>query len=779
MANNVRITASINDQVSGPIDRIKDKFTTLGKSEGFKSVLQGVGIGSGISAYNALGSAVDKVTGFIFDSADAYREDARSQAQLRAALEANVAGWNGNADAIEKVISSRMRLGFGDEEQRDSLGRLVGITHDATKALELEGEAMDLARLRGIDLASASDIVGKVYGGNIGILSRYGIVVQKGATATQALAQIQKMAAGQAEAYANTDLGKLEAAQIKVGEAQERLGEAMAKFETVILPPLADAISGLVDLVTAVGANMDKLTPVIVAVGAVLTTKLVVGLANTAAGFIASGAAALGFGTAAATAATEAEAAGAASVAAANASKAAWSSALGPVALFSAGVAEAAKEATDFAGQRHEFASDHDLSNAQALAVQLSKMTEQQRRYALAHGAANEFIREGTTYTEALSQATAKLTGVNQQASRDTDKLGASLSDMASASDEAKAKAELSAAGIRNLSTSFEQTGAAASEAGREVQARMAMAKKGVDSFAASSPGLLEIAKAMRAPIDAARAMRSGVDGEFTQLLDDFDHFKSNTGRIAELAGQLLNKKFVKAVHDGRPDVKQEAEAYQLDALGELQKLVAAGGKVGKDGMRALEAAMKSENPEIAAIATLIYNTANKHLPGKPLGTKHGKDTGQGVADGINSKTGDTGPIARAIKHIPELVNKFLPSEIDTTIKVNVQASGHMRALASGGRIAPGETVLVGEAGPELAKGIPGGGAIITPLGAGRSPARSFGGLSPAMATAGAGLTFVYAPGFSTASAAEAQRFVEQAGPALLRYLKSRGFGTR
>ncbi|HEY3435852.1 MAG TPA: hypothetical protein VGK41_09395, partial [Solirubrobacterales bacterium] len=103
-----------------------------------------------------------------------------------------------------------------------------------------------LARLRNIDLQAASDILGKVYGGNIGILSRYGIQIRKGATATEALAEITKLAAGQAEAFAETNEGKLLASQIKVGEALEKLGGRILPFVAAGTEAAADAVETLV-----------------------------------------------------------------------------------------------------------------------------------------------------------------------------------------------------------------------------------------------------------------------------------------------------------------------------------------------------------------------------------------------------------------------------------------------------------------------------------------------------------------------------------------------------
>lgn len=239
MANEVRIRATVNDQVSGPLNKMRDRFDNLGKSGGFKSLVQGVGMGAGIAAFGLLNDAAGKAVEVLGDSVQAALEDERSVSKLSAALKANVVDWDGNTKAIEKAIDSRVRLGYSDDEQRDSLARLVAITKDSTKALSLQRTAMDLARLRGIDLATAGDIIGKVYGGNVSILRRYGIQIDKNASSTEALTAVEKLAQGQAEAYAATTEGKLLAAQLKFNEAMERLGYTL-------LPVVAEGADVLV-----------------------------------------------------------------------------------------------------------------------------------------------------------------------------------------------------------------------------------------------------------------------------------------------------------------------------------------------------------------------------------------------------------------------------------------------------------------------------------------------------------------------------------------------------
>jgi uncharacterized protein YigA (DUF484 family) len=194
---------------------------------------QGIAQGLGIGAFNTLGAAIQQVTSYLGDSVRAYREDEASQAKLRTSLQANVPAWNGNADAIERVLADRIKLGFSDDEQRDSLARLVAITHDVTKALDIQRTAMDLARLKNVSLADATELLGKVAGGNVGILKRYGISIGKNVSATEALAAVQKLTAGQAEAFAQTSEGKVVVAQTRAAEASEKFGKVLDKLATI------------------------------------------------------------------------------------------------------------------------------------------------------------------------------------------------------------------------------------------------------------------------------------------------------------------------------------------------------------------------------------------------------------------------------------------------------------------------------------------------------------------------------------------------------------------
>lgn len=247
-------SGNISKAIAG-IDKMAQRGGILG------SVFQGVGlsIGQAINPVALVGRAIDTVTDVMGDAVSAALKEEESVKLLTQAIEANDEAWDGNIAAIEDVLKARMDLGYSDDEQRESLRQLVAVTKDTTEALDLQRTAMDLARLRGMSLADASLLLGKVYGGNIGILSRYGIQLEKGTTATEALAEIQRRASGQAETYADTTRGKLTRAQVQLDEAMEALGKTMLPLVADFADLAAKVIPDLVGFVGELGTQFNNL----------------------------------------------------------------------------------------------------------------------------------------------------------------------------------------------------------------------------------------------------------------------------------------------------------------------------------------------------------------------------------------------------------------------------------------------------------------------------------------------------------------------------------------
>lgn len=173
--------------------------------------------------------------------------------QLDVALKDNIPNWDGNRDAIEAVIEKRKEMAYDDDVLRQSLATLVPFTHNVTTAFNLQAIAMDLARGKNIDLATASQVIGRVYEGHVAILNRYGIAVQKGATAVEALAQVQKTYAGQAEQYANSEAGAADKVKNSWDDLLKSVGNAAPlKLGLDAVRTLIDAVQH--DLNTVGGA---------------------------------------------------------------------------------------------------------------------------------------------------------------------------------------------------------------------------------------------------------------------------------------------------------------------------------------------------------------------------------------------------------------------------------------------------------------------------------------------------------------------------------------------
>ena len=240
-SSSARVGLYVDDKgATKTVQSVQGSLDKLGQSAK-QSILQGVGLGAGVSAFNLLSNAVSGAVDFLQEGVQAAIDDEASVQRLTAALHANVAGWDGNMDAINRTIAASQQLGFTDDETRESLTLLSAATHDLGKAQELQATAMDLARFKGISLQAASEALVKVEAGQYRLLKSLGIELRAGATQTEALAAVQKVAGGQAETFGESTAGAMKRAQIAIEEAGESIGRAF-------VPAVGEAADYLNDL---------------------------------------------------------------------------------------------------------------------------------------------------------------------------------------------------------------------------------------------------------------------------------------------------------------------------------------------------------------------------------------------------------------------------------------------------------------------------------------------------------------------------------------------------
>ncbi len=116
-------------------------------------------------------------------------------------------------------------FGIADDQLRPALAGLAAVTGDVGKAQSLLGVSMDIAAAKGIDLNTASKLVSKAYGGNVGALKKLfpqiSAATVKSKDFAAAMREISGETKGAAAAAANTFAGQMERIKLAFGEASE------------------------------------------------------------------------------------------------------------------------------------------------------------------------------------------------------------------------------------------------------------------------------------------------------------------------------------------------------------------------------------------------------------------------------------------------------------------------------------------------------------------------------------------------------------------------------
>ena len=203
----------------------KDLSAAKEKTEKASSGISGA---LGKIKWAAVGAGAAALTGTLSDLAREGAADAAGMEVLRVAVENAGESWDQVGGTLDAYMTKMRDLAaIDDSDLKPALASLVAVTGDVEKSMELASLAADLAKGKNMSLSTAAELVGKVAQGNTSILTRYGIVLDDGATATEALGELQRRFAGQAEAYGATTAGQMEIVGLKIGDFRESIGQAM------------------------------------------------------------------------------------------------------------------------------------------------------------------------------------------------------------------------------------------------------------------------------------------------------------------------------------------------------------------------------------------------------------------------------------------------------------------------------------------------------------------------------------------------------------------------
>ena len=156
----------------------------------------------------------------------AQGEQELSEKKLEQALGGVNKGLLGQASALQQVTA------FGDETIISAQALLAAFVKDEEQLKKATEATLDLASAKGMDLASAADLVGKTLGSSTNSLSRYGIEVKGAVGSTGRLNTLVNSIAnafgGQAKAQAETLTGSIEQMKNAIGDTSEAIGNLFA-----------------------------------------------------------------------------------------------------------------------------------------------------------------------------------------------------------------------------------------------------------------------------------------------------------------------------------------------------------------------------------------------------------------------------------------------------------------------------------------------------------------------------------------------------------------------
>lgn len=265
------VIAAENKTASGFASLKKQLDITKVSVEGVSGAMKTVGTG-GVAALAGL-------TAFLTKSVQSYGEAQLALTKVDTTLKAMGKTAEGAREKILAASGAVVRLGFDDEAAALSITKLYQVTGDLNKAMELNALAMDLARAKNIGLEEAARMVTLVLGGQGRALKEYGIDLDETKTPLEALAQLQGMVAGQAEAATSTMVVQMQVLKETFANLQDVIGSKFAPVITSALQTITPYVEKLGEWIEKNPELAKQIFLITTAVTAVVAIMLPLGMA--------------------------------------------------------------------------------------------------------------------------------------------------------------------------------------------------------------------------------------------------------------------------------------------------------------------------------------------------------------------------------------------------------------------------------------------------------------------------------------------------------------------
>jgi hypothetical protein len=199
---------------------------------------------------------------FVTQGIEAAKAQEDAINQLNIALASSGQLLPGVSEDFQRFASElQQTTTFGDEVILQNAALIQSLGQLDQKGLKGATQAaLDLSAALGIDLTAASTLVGKAAAGEVGTFSRYGLIIEKGATQAQtfsnALAKINAQFGGAAAGQVKTFSGATQQLSNTFGDLQEEVGFTITRSEGFV--QVLNLVNKVVkDLGTVVGENRE------------------------------------------------------------------------------------------------------------------------------------------------------------------------------------------------------------------------------------------------------------------------------------------------------------------------------------------------------------------------------------------------------------------------------------------------------------------------------------------------------------------------------------------
>jgi len=275
MAEKLDIIVSLKDQASAGLETFESRLKKVGDAA--QKIGAGMAVVGGVVV---AGAAV---------SIKAYQKQEKAEARLEQ-IATKVTGATGEQIAGFKTLASDLqKVGVvGDEVLISGQSQLASFTKSSAVVTELSDDLADLAVAQyGTDVSQeqsiqTANLLGKALGGQLGALTRTGILVnddlkaafEAANTEQERAAVISKIVqdnyGGLNVAMRDTSEGGLQALKNSFGDMQEMLGAALIPMLTTLVEKITPIVDRAMEWITANQELVDKITPIVVIIGALM-----------------------------------------------------------------------------------------------------------------------------------------------------------------------------------------------------------------------------------------------------------------------------------------------------------------------------------------------------------------------------------------------------------------------------------------------------------------------------------------------------------------------------